>query len=262
MSALEGKTALVTGAARGIGEGIAGALARAGADVALADLGGTGGSWDYALSGKAELEGAVEGVRALGVRALAIECDVTQSDQVARMLDTATREFGRLDVLVNNAGIVLAGGIADFDEEHWDRLMAVNLKGVFLVTRAAIPALTQSRGSVINIASIAGKRGHAGMGAYCASKFGVVGLTQALSAELGPLGVRANAICPGLLGTAMWEYLDKSSGGNALDQLVQQRTPLGRPQTPDDIGEAAVFLASAQNVSGIALNVAGGMEVW
>ena len=178
------------------------------------------------------------------------------------MLETATRELGRLDVLVNNAGIVVAGGIADFSEEHWDRLMAVNLKGVFLVTRAAIPALTQSRGSVINIASIAGKRGHAGMGAYCASKFGVVGLTQALSAELGPLGVRANAICPGLLGTAMWEYLDKSSGGNALDQLVQQRTPLGRPQTPDDIGEAAVFLASAQNVSGIALNVAGGMEVW
>jgi meso-butanediol dehydrogenase/(S,S)-butanediol dehydrogenase/diacetyl reductase len=258
MKALEGKVALVTGGARGIGRGIAEALASAGADVALADLGERGGKWAYDLAGRSELEESAKAVRELGVRALPVTCDVTDAEQVSDAVAEVTRELGSLDVLVNNAGLVMSGAIAEFDEADWDRLMAVNLKGVFLMTRAAIPALTQSRGAVINIASIAGKRGYAGMGAYCASKFAVVGLTQALSGELGPAGVRVNAICPGLLGTAMWDYL----GGEAMDQMVATRTPLGRAQTPEDIGQAAVYLATAPNVSGVALNVAGGLEVW
>lgn len=262
MSALEGRVALVTGGARGIGRGIALALAGEGCDVAVADLGGAGGRWAYGLAGKSELEETAQALHAQGVRSLAVECDVTVADQVARALETTTGELGGLDVLVNNAGLVLAGGVAGFDEADWDRIMAVNLKGVFLTSRAAIPALAQRRGCIINIASIAGKRGYAGMAAYCASKFGVVGLTQALAAELGPLGIRANAICPGILETAMWSYLDRASGEGARKQLIGERTPLGREQTPADIGEAAVYLATAQNVSGIALNVAGGMEVW
>jgi meso-butanediol dehydrogenase/(S,S)-butanediol dehydrogenase/diacetyl reductase len=258
MKPLQGKTALVTGGARGIGKGIAEALAGAGADVALADLGARGGDWAYELSGKSELEDSAAALRELGVRSLTIECDVTDAAQTTAAIEQLGSEWGRLDVLVNNAGVVLSGPIAEFDEVAWDRLMAVNLKGVFLMTRAAIPALTQSQGAIINIASIAGKRGYPNMGAYCASKFAVIGLTQSLSGELGPAGVRVNAICPGLLGTAMWDYL----GGEAMEQMVATRTPLQREQTPADIGQAAVYLATAPNVSGIALNVAGGLEVW
>lgn len=258
MKALEGKVALVTGGARGIGRGIAEALARAGADVALADLGERAGSWAYDLSGKSELEASARAVGELGVRALPVVCDVTDAAQVSATVAQVTGELGRLDVLVNNAGLVMFGAIAEFDEADWDRLMAVNLKGVFLMARAAIPALTQSQGAMINIASIAGKRGYPTMGAYCASKFAVVGLTQALSGELGPAGVRVNAICPGLLATKMWDYL----GNESMEQMVQTRTPLQRAQTPEDIGAAAVYLATAPNVSGVALNVAGGLEVW
>jgi meso-butanediol dehydrogenase/(S,S)-butanediol dehydrogenase/diacetyl reductase len=259
---LEGKAALVTGAARGIGRAIALELARAGANVAALDLGGGGDGWRYALAGKGELESAAEELRGAGVRALALACDVADAAQVARAVETSERELGRLDVVVNNAGIVIAGGVAQFDEKDWDRVMAVNLRGPFLVSRAAIPALARTQGAIVNIASVAGKRGYAGMAAYCASKFGVVGLTQSLAAELGPLGIRANAVCPGFLATAMWDYLGEQSGRQGWETLVHQRTPLRREQTPEDIAGAVLYLATAPNVSGVALNVAGGYEVW
>jgi meso-butanediol dehydrogenase/(S,S)-butanediol dehydrogenase/diacetyl reductase len=255
---LSGKVALVTGAARGIGRGIAQALARSGADVVVADLGAGGDGWTYRLAGKRELEETAEELRALGVRAQPVACDVSDSGQVEALVDATRQSFGRLDVLVNNAGLVIAGAVSGFDEKDWDRIMAVNLRGVFLVSRAAIPLLSETSGAIVNIASIAGKRGYPGMAAYCASKFGVIGLTQSLAAELGALGIRANAVCPGFLGTAMWDYL----GDETMSSMVEQRTPLRRPQTPEDIGEAVVYLATAPNVSGVALNVAGGYEVW
>ena len=179
-------------------------------------------------------------------------------------------EFGRIDIVVNNAGIVHFGPVADFPEEKWDQLFDVNVKGVFLVSRAAIPHLEATQGSIINISSVAGKRGYANGAAYCGTKFAVVGITQAMAAELGPQGIRVNAICPGILATAMWnEHLNDimgmplgKGGREAFDLAVSQFIPLGREQTPEDVAGAAVYLACAVNVSGISVNVAGGMEGW
>jgi len=267
---LKGKVALVTGAARGIGRGIALGLAEAGADVVLADLATEGESWTYRLAGKGELEAAAKEVEARGVRALAVACDVRRADQVAALVAGALQGLGRLDVVVNNAGVVHFGALAEFDERRWEQLFDVNVKGVFLVCKAAIPHLVRSGGCIVNVASVAGKRGYAGGTGYCASKFAVVGLTQALAAELGPQGVRVNAVCPGILATAMWndhlsDVLGAASGSRgreAFDAAVQRFVPLGREQTPEDVAGAVLYLATAPNVSGIALNVAGGMEGW
>ena len=267
---LEGKVAVVTGAARGIGKGIALGLARAGADVVLSDLAGGESQWSYRLADRDQLGVAAKDVEAVGVRSLAVPCDVTDASQVEQLIAATRREFGRVDVVVNNAGVVHFGPLAEFDEGKWEQLFDVNVKGVFLVSRAAIPPLVETQGNIINIASVAGKRGYAGGAAYCGTKFAVVGITQALAAELGPAGVRVNAICPGILATAMWtDHLNAilgetsgTSGRAAFDQAVSQFIPLGREQTPEDIAEAAVYLASTPNVSGISLNVAGGMEGW
>jgi len=262
---LRGKNALVTGAARGIGRGIALALADAGANVALADLGGGPSGLTYELSGKAELELAAKEVESRGVRALALACDVRSAEQTAAAVERTARELGGLDLLVNNAGVVHFDGLASFPEERWDLLFDVNVKGTFLMCRAAVAKLIAAKGSIVNIASVAGKRGYAGGSGYCASKFAVVGLTQSLAMELAPQGVRVNAICPGILGTHMWHHhlaSPERGGEKAYAAAIQQMVPLGREQTPEDIAQAVLYLASAPNVTGVALNVAGGMEVW
>lgn len=268
---IEGRTVVVTGAARGIGRGIAEGFARAGARVVVADLGSLAGDWAYRLSSKDELEATARDIEKAGGKALAVEVDVSSADSCRRMIDSAVDVFGGLDVLVNNAGVIKAGGLGDYDERDWDKLFAVNVKGVFLASRAALPALvTGGGGAIVNIASIAGKRGYPGLSAYSASKFAVVGLTQAMAAELAPVGIRANAICPGLLQTAMWTdhlqkmmapLIDATSGEGGFEAFVRQNTPLGRRQTPADIAQAALYLACADNVTGIALNVAGGSEM-
>jgi len=262
---LQGKTALVTGAARGIGRGIALALADSGANVALADLAGGSPGLTYELSGKAELEAAAKEVEARGVRALALACDVRSAEQAAEAVAQTRAAFGRLDLLVNNAGVVHFDGLASFPEERWDLLFDVNVKGTFLMCRAALPLLVETKGAIVNIASVAGKRGYAGGSGYCASKFAVVGLTQSLAMELAPQGVRVNAVCPGILGTHMWTHhlaSPERGGKAAYDAAIGRMVPLGREQTPEDIAQAVLYLASAPNVTGVALNVAGGMEVW
>jgi meso-butanediol dehydrogenase/(S,S)-butanediol dehydrogenase/diacetyl reductase len=263
---LAGKVAIVTGAARGIGLGISQGLADAGAHVVLADLESDGGAADYPMSDRAGLEAAARGVAARGGgKALAVPCDVTRADACAALLARTRDAFGRVDLVVNNAGIVHFAPIEQIDETRWDALYAVNVKGVYLVCRAAIPELEKTRGCLVNIASIAGKRGYAGGSLYCSSKFAVVGLTQSLAAELGPRGIRVNAICPGVLATHMWTHhlASESRGGRAaMDAFVQQVTPLRRDQTPEDIAGAVLYLATAPNVTGVSLNVAGGMEVW
>jgi meso-butanediol dehydrogenase/(S,S)-butanediol dehydrogenase/diacetyl reductase len=262
---LRGKAAIVTGAARGIGRGIALALADAGCDLALADLERGDPAIRYAMSGRAELEAAAKEVLERGVRALPLGCDVTRSAEVERMVAQARRTLGRLDLLVNNAGVVHFAPVVDFDEGTWDRLFAVNVKGIFLCCKAAIPALLESKGAIVNIASVAGKRGYPGGAAYCGSKFAVVGITQSLAAELAPQGVRVNAVCPGILPTHMWTHhlADESRGGPAAySAAIERMIPLRREQTPADIGQAVLFLATAPNVTGVSLNVAGGLEVW
>jgi meso-butanediol dehydrogenase/(S,S)-butanediol dehydrogenase/diacetyl reductase len=269
------KAVIVTGGARGIGRGIAEAFAREGAHVAVADLGSLAarraGTWDYKLASSDDLVRTVENIGSAGGDAVGIEVDVTDADSCARMVEAAKEAFGGVDVLVNNAGLVKLGPIVTYEEEDWDKLFAVNTKGVFLASRAAIPELvSRGEGVILNIASVAGKRGVGGLGAYCASKFAVIGLTQAMAQELGPMNVRVNAICPGVLATAMWtdhltpavsQMTGKTDEREAFQAYVQQNTPLGREQTPADVAEAALYLARADNVTGVALTVAGGMEM-
>jgi meso-butanediol dehydrogenase/(S,S)-butanediol dehydrogenase/diacetyl reductase len=177
-------------------------------------------------------------------------------------------QLGGLDVLVCNAGVVHISTVEAMPEEEWDLTMAVNVKGVFLSCKAALPILKQRPGScIINIASVAGKNGAAGMAHYCASKFAVVGFTNSLAKEVARFNVRVNAICPGILRTQMWEYLAETfkQAGESKEDAWQRYTrtliPLGRPQTPADIGALAVYLATADNVTGQAINVDGGMEL-
>ena len=251
------RTVLVTGGARGIGKGIARAFAEAGASVMIADLADPDG-WRYALASGSELKATAA---ELGVEATPV--DVTDASSCATAVAATIDTFGGLDVLVNNAGVVDSGPLAEFSEERWDRIFAVNVKGIFLMTRAAVDALRDSEdAAVVNTASIAGKRGAPRMAAYCGSKFAVVGITQSFALELAADGIRVNALCPGMVGTAMWhDHLMANRAESDFDARMREMIPLGRAQTVDDMGQAAVFLATAPNVSGIALNVAGAYEM-
>jgi len=268
---LKGKRAVVTGAARGIGRGIALKLAGAGANIALVDLGNPSDSTlTYNLAAQTELNRTVEEVKSCGVKAVPILADVTKWADCERMAQEAANALGGIDILVNNAGIIAVGPIDSFAEETWDRVMDVNVKGVFLCSKASLPFMRKnSEGAIVNTASVAGKTGHGSLSAYCTSKFAVVGFTQSLAEELGPLNIRVNAVCPGFLHTAMWaDVLDPivapTLGVNreaAFDEYATRFTFLRRPQTPDDIGEAVVYLCRADNITGIAMNIAGGAEM-
>jgi meso-butanediol dehydrogenase/(S,S)-butanediol dehydrogenase/diacetyl reductase len=186
------------------------------------------------------------------------------------MIERTIKGLGGLDILVNNAGIVVAAPVLAMEEEQWDAVLNVNLKGVFLCCRAvAAHMLGQQLGRIINISSIAGKRGRGGMSAYGCSKAAVISLTQCLAEELGPFNITVNALCPGFLETAMWtECLTDAASAvlgvereQAFEAFMKKDTPLGRAQTVEDIGEGVVFLAKADNITGIALNIAGGSEM-
>ena len=264
---LHDKVALITGGARGIGRGIAAAFQEAGALVMIADLGDSG-DWSYALSSAEELAHSKASGKGLG-KLDTTTVDVTDAESCEAAVAATIARFGRLDILVNNAGVVQSGPIHEFSEQDWDRIFAVNTKGIFLMTRAAHQALCRSdSGVILNTASIAGKKGHPNMAAYCGSKFAAIGITQSLAQELAPKGIRVNAICPGVVGTAMWlEHLmpantaDQREKNAAFEQAMANTVPLGRPQTSEDMAAAALYLATAPNVTGIALTVAGGIEM-
>ena len=269
---LAGKVALITGGARGIGRGIALALAQEGADVAIAEVDRVASAAQQygaaAVSGYQAALSTVKDVEALGRRAIAIQADVTQWPQVQQMIADTVARLGQLDILVCNAGVVHISPVESMPEEEWDLTMTVNVKGVFLSCKAALPVLRQRPDPcIINIASVAGKNGAPGMAHYCASKFAVVGFTNSLAKEVARLNVRVNAICPGILRTQMWEYLAdtlKAKGESKEDswqRYVSTLIPQARPQTPEDIGQLAVYLATAPNVTGQAINVDGGMEL-
>lgn len=254
---LEGKVALVTGGGRGIGRGIVLALAREGVDVAIGDI-------RHHLARDVASE-----VETLGRKSIVISVDVTKGSDVKEMVQRVLEAFGKIDVLVNNAGVIkLSTNVVDISEEDWDTVLDVNLKGVFLCSKTVAPHMIKQRsGKIVNISSIAGKRGGIGQGHYCASKFGVIGLTQTLALELAPFNINVNAVCPGIVETYMWTDVltpsiakrnnlsEKEAWQNAIDRI-----PLGRPQTPEDIGNLVVFLASdnAKNITGQAINVCGG----
>ena len=257
---LKDAVAIVTGGARGIGRGIAQALAHEGANVVIADL----------PSVQDEMEQTAALVEGEGVQSLLAHCDVRDWSQVSSLTQATLDRFGRIDILVNNAGVISIAPVVAMDEEEWDRVLAVNLKGTFLCSKAVAPHMTERRsGRIVNISSVAGRKGQIGLGHYCASKFGVIGLTQTLALELASGNVTVNAVCPGEVDSAMWRdqllpALAASMGttpDDAWERFTRERVPLGRPQTAADIGQAVVYLCRADNITGAAINVNGGSEM-
>jgi meso-butanediol dehydrogenase/(S,S)-butanediol dehydrogenase/diacetyl reductase len=268
---LHGKVALVTGAARGLGRAIAEALAAAGCHVVVSDIAQPeDGITPYQLASDRDLALTAAAVEKAGVRGLAVHADVTRHHDVAQLVSAVESEFGGLDILVANAGVIDAAPVATMDERAWDRIFDVNVKGVFLCAREVIPLLSKRGGGrIVNVASVAGKTGRGGLAAYCASKAAVISFTQSLAEELGPMNVAVNALCPGYIQTAMWTRLLNPvlaqmwgvPESRVFEDFIQRTTYLKRQQTPEEIADAAVYLCRAENVTGITLTVAGGGEV-
>ena len=244
---LENKIALVTGAARGIGQAIALQLASDGADLALCDV-------------KVEwLADTVAKVKALGRRAEAYAMDVANGTAVGEAVTRIAADFGRIDVLVNNAGITRDTLLIRMSEEDWDAVLDINLKGAFLVTKAVVKYMMKQRaGAIVNIASVVGIMGNAGQANYTASKAGLIALTKTTAKELGSRNVRVNAVAPGFIRTAMTDKLSEP-----IKDAMLKMVPLGRLGEPEDVAKAVAFLASdaAAYVNGQTLAVCGGM-VW
>ena len=273
MTSLEGKVALITGGGRGIGRGIAMALAKAGADIAITDVDQIASAEQQygteEIGGLRAAQKTRDEITAMGRRAIAMQADVRKKADTQGMVAETVRQLGALNILVCNAGVISISTVEELSEESWDLILDVNAKGVFLSCQAAIPVLKSQDdgGCIINIASNAGKIGNVRLAHYCASKFAVVGFTNALAKELAPDDIRVNAICPGILRTQMWEYLadgfrqENETKEQSWQRFVRTVIPLGRPQTPEDIGQMAVYLACAKNVTGQAVNVDGGNQL-
>jgi 3-oxoacyl-[acyl-carrier protein] reductase len=247
MGVLDGKTALVTGAARGIGQMISKTLAAAGADVALCDL-------------KAEwLAETAAAVEACGRKAPCFAADVSVGAQVETTVAGAITALGKLDLLINNAGITRDTLIMRMSEEDWDAVLSVNLRGTFLFTKAVTrPMMKQRSGAIVNIASIIGLIGNAGQCNYAASKGGVIAFTKSVAKELASRNVRVNAVAPGFIETRMTEALPEDVKKKMLDAI-----PLGRFGTAQDVANVVLFLASdaSSYMTGQVLTVSGGMAM-
>jgi 2-hydroxycyclohexanecarboxyl-CoA dehydrogenase len=250
---LAGKTALVTGAGRGIGRAIALALAREGCQVGIADILPEG-----ARAAAAEVE-------ALGAKGLALSVDLTSRTQVERMVGEALGQLGQLDILVNNAGWDRMGLFLDTDEDTWDRIIAVNLKAVLYVCKAVLPHMVaRGAGTVVNVASDAGRVGSSGEAVYSATKGAVIAFSKALARELARHRITVNVVCPGLTETPLLQSLrDQSPRMEKILDAVTRATPLGRVATPEEIAGAVAFFASAEAgfVTGQTLSVSGGLTM-
>jgi sorbitol-6-phosphate 2-dehydrogenase len=258
---LEDRIAIVTGAGQGLGEAIARRLAQEGAHVVVLDI-----NLENAQKVAASIE--AESDR----RALAIQTDVTDEKQVMAAVDHTVKEFGRLDIMVSNAGILIAGATTDFPADKWRKVIEVNLVGYFLCAKAAARVMQkQKSGVIIQINSKSGKKGSFKNSAYATSKFAGIGLTQSLALELAPYNVRVNSICPGnLLDSPLWvgslyEQFSKRWGitPEEVRQKYESQVPLGRGCTYEDVNNVVVFLASdlSSYMTGQALNVTGGQEM-
>ncbi len=245
MECFEGKVALVTGAARGIGQAIATSLASRGADIALCDL---NAEW---------LEETAAAVKSLGRRAECYSVDVSDGDAVSTTVETVIKDMGKVDILVNNAGITKDTLMMRMKEADWDAVLNVNLKGTFLFTKAvARPMMKQRSGAIVNIASIIGLIGNAGQCNYAASKAGVIALTKSTAKELASRGIRVNAVAPGFISSKMTDALSEDVRSQMLANI-----PMRRFGQPGDVANVVAFLAgdAASYITGQTLTVSGGM---
>ncbi|ARU62892.1 3-oxoacyl-ACP reductase [Tumebacillus avium] len=243
---LQDKTAIITGGANGIGKETAILFAQNGAKVILADFDEANGA------------AAVEELRALGAQAHFVKADVSSSEDAEQIVAAALEQFGRVDILVNNAGITRDGFLVKMEQEQWDRVIGINLTGVFLCTQAAAKVMmAQGSGVILNAASVVAQFGNVGQTNYAATKAGVVGMTKTWAKELGPKGVRVNAVAPGFVSTNMTDKVPEK----VLDAMKLQ-TPLRRLGQPRDIANAYLFLASdeASFINGAVLAVDGGLS--
>ena len=246
MKLLEGKTAIVTGGTRGIGRGIVRMLAEHGANVVF-------------TARNPAFEAVESEVAALGVRAKGFTSDASIFAQAGELIDATVKEFGGVDVLVNNAGITRDALLMRMTEEQWDEVLRVNLKSVFNMTKAVQKVmLKQKHGSIINISSVVGVSGNAGQANYAASKAGIIGFSKSVAKELGARNIRTNVVAPGFIETEMTEKLSEEVRKSWAEQI-----PLRRAGTPEDVARVVLFLASelSDYVNGQVINVCGGMNM-
>lgn len=241
----KGQVALVTGGARGIGKTIAEDLAKKGVNLAIADV-----------SVESALETAKE-LAARGVKTRSLRLDVSKSDQVVKAFEDIVREFGRIDIVVNNAGITRDGLVLRMKEEDWDAVININLKGVFLCSKEAVKVMVKQKyGRIINIASVVAFMGNPGQANYSASKAGIVGLTKTVAREYASRGITVNAVAPGFIATAMTDALAEN-----VKQEMLKSIPVGKFGSVEDVAHAVSFLASPESgyITGQVIHVNGGM---
>ena len=245
---LSERVAIVTGGGRGIGRAIALKLAEVGATVVVNDVGDS-----------APAEGVAGEIRQMGRESLVVLADVSQSPEVAGLVDNTVEEYGKVDILVNNAGITRDQLIIRMSDDEWDKVLGINLKGVFLCSKAVLrPMMRQRWGRIINISSIVGLIGNAGQANYASAKAGIIGLTRTIAKEVASRGITANAIAPGFIDTAMTQQLPEERKQELMNQV-----PLGYLGTPRDVAEVVAFLASeeARYITGQVLTVDGGISL-
>jgi len=253
---LSGQVAIVTGAGRGIGRATALELGQMGADIVVAEMDREGA------------EQTAAEVKGLGRRVSVVHTDVTSRADLGAMVDRARAEFGRIDILINNAGIYRAALPLDVSEEHWDAIMSVNAKAVFFASQAVLPTMiTQKRGAIVSLASMAGKVGSRNNLPYNASKAAVVSMTKSLALAHAADGIRVNCVCPGFVETDMWTSVAREQSkllGLTAEEFTRQRAsqvPLGRMERPEDVAHVIGFLVSSKSgyMTGQALSVDGGL---
>ncbi|MHB8642925.1 MAG: SDR family NAD(P)-dependent oxidoreductase [Gaiellaceae bacterium] len=269
---LSGRVALVTGGSRGLGRADALTLARAGADVAIADIQVESDSGDDAAEygvlaqaaraqGMVYTESTADEIRAMGRRALALKCDVTDREQVAATVGRVADELGSVDILINNAGTLdHAAQFQNQSPELWERDLRVNLTGGFNCAQAVWPFMKERKwGRIVNMASVAGTLGGFGQASYSTTKSGILGLTRTLAMEGGRHGITCNAIVPGVIGTEAFNFANPE-----MNQRIVDRTVFKHPGEPLDVANAIAFLCSdlASYITGVALNVSGGVELF
>jgi NAD(P)-dependent dehydrogenase (short-subunit alcohol dehydrogenase family) len=256
---LKNKVVIVTGAVGTIGKGICRELSKEGMQVAVADL------------SREKVNSFVDEIKSSGGSALGITVDVTARSSTLKMAQDVIESFGRIDVLVNNAGIIVVAPLTDFKEEDWDRIIAVNLKGAFLCAQAVVGHMIENQnGRIINISSVSAKRPGPLQTAYCASKHGMVGMTQVWCQELGAHNITVNNVCPGFIDSPMWkDHLSPALApefgcepSELVDTIAKAFMPLQRQQTPEDIGQAVAYFCRADNTTGQTLTVDGGHAMW